>query len=114
MPLGTGSGPTEVQEPDGPTQGYIHWSSYLYEDKSKSPDQVYGFRTGWDAFVCPALDDGGLPPTNPHPNMIVGGQQRDPRSGSADRVHQGDPMPTTTRAAVVWGHHEDWKVEQSP
>lgn len=21
-------------------------------------------------------------------------------------------MPTTTRAAVVWGHHEDWKIEE--
>ena len=20
-------------------------------------------------------------------------------------------MPTTTRAAVLWGHHEDWKIE---
>ena len=21
-------------------------------------------------------------------------------------------MPTTTRAAVLWGHHEDWKIEE--
>ena len=48
-----------------PSEGYIHWSSYLYGDRSKLGNKaVYLSQHGWDAFTCPSLDLGGLPPTN--------------------------------------------------
>jgi prepilin-type processing-associated H-X9-DG protein len=48
-----------------PTEGYIHWSSYLYGDRSKrGTTAAYQSTQGWDAFVCPSFGNGGLPPTN--------------------------------------------------
>lgn len=67
-----------VQSPTAADKGYIHWSSYIYskfgEGKiataapppgvSKSVPSPYTTLSGWDAFQCPSLTDGGLPPTN--------------------------------------------------
>jgi prepilin-type N-terminal cleavage/methylation domain-containing protein/prepilin-type processing-associated H-X9-DG protein len=52
-----------------PTYGYIHWSSYIYGGVGRTPV---------DAFLCPALDSGGLPPTNPAPQDRDSGQVNDP------------------------------------
>ncbi len=43
-----------VQTPTSPSDGYIHWSSYLYGTG----------RTPAAAFTCPSMDRGGLPPTD--------------------------------------------------
>jgi prepilin-type N-terminal cleavage/methylation domain-containing protein/prepilin-type processing-associated H-X9-DG protein len=45
-------------EPGIPNNGYLHWSYYIY-GVGKTPA---------DAFKCPSLDRGGLPPTNPTPD----------------------------------------------
>jgi prepilin-type processing-associated H-X9-DG protein len=74
-----------VQTPDAAINGYIHWSSYIYEDKSTGGttglgaqnDGAYKSTDGWGAFMCPSIPDGGLPPTNPAPNMLVPGQDID-------------------------------------
>jgi prepilin-type N-terminal cleavage/methylation domain-containing protein/prepilin-type processing-associated H-X9-DG protein len=52
-----------------PTYGYIHWSSYIYGGVGRTPP---------DAFLCAALDNGGLPPTNPAPADRDAGQVNDP------------------------------------
>lgn len=55
-----------TQLPDPPQDGYIHWSSYLYKKggSSKTTD-IYRLGTsGWEAFTCPSMNNGGLPPTN--------------------------------------------------
>ena len=53
------------QEPDSPKDGYVHWSSFIYGDKSKSgTDNAYKQLGGWDALQCPSLPNGGLPPAN--------------------------------------------------
>lgn len=71
------------EEPKKPFNGYIHWSSYLFVDRS---DRTFASATppaqgivyanpgpyasnlgGWDMFKCPSLPNGGLPPTDPAP-----------------------------------------------
>jgi prepilin-type N-terminal cleavage/methylation domain-containing protein/prepilin-type processing-associated H-X9-DG protein len=54
-----------AQEPSTPDQGYVHWSSYLFADKSRIDDPtIYNSTNGWDIFQCPSIDKGGLPPAN--------------------------------------------------
>ena len=53
-----------VQTPDSWEQGYIHWSSYLY-GTGKTPPA---------AFTCPAMNRGGLPPTNTTSDNLDPGQ----------------------------------------
>ena len=61
-------GPSGTQLPAAAGQGYIHWSSFLYKRKDMSgTDAVFRSLTGWEAFTCPSMDNGGLPPTNTYP-----------------------------------------------
>ena len=53
-----------VQTPTDPSAGYVHWSSYLYGSGSVPAK----------AFQCPALRQGGLPPTNTPPGNRDPGQ----------------------------------------
>lgn len=54
-----------VQTPTQPTEGCVHWSSFLYGDKNRAgTDAAYKSLSGWDAFQCPSLSNGGLPPAN--------------------------------------------------
>jgi prepilin-type N-terminal cleavage/methylation domain-containing protein/prepilin-type processing-associated H-X9-DG protein len=77
--------------PDAPVNGYIHWSSFLYREASVdrissgtsaaippygsvpyiqcSNPLLYGSKQGWDMFMCPSLQEGGLPPACPAPAM---------------------------------------------
>ena len=53
------------KQPDSATAGYVHWSSFLYGDRSKRGTRAaYESLQGWDAFVCPSFNNGGLAPTN--------------------------------------------------
>lgn len=62
------------QKSGTPTEGYIHWSSYLYGDKSKrGSSEVYSNLHGWDAFQCPTFEGGGLPPTNTYAENVGAG-----------------------------------------
>jgi prepilin-type N-terminal cleavage/methylation domain-containing protein/prepilin-type processing-associated H-X9-DG protein len=57
--------PVSGQLPTQPANGYVHWSSYLYGDKAKQgTDAPFRDTFGWDAFQCPSLEKGGLPPAN--------------------------------------------------
>jgi prepilin-type N-terminal cleavage/methylation domain-containing protein/prepilin-type processing-associated H-X9-DG protein len=54
--------------------GYIHWSSFLFsgftDDQAGAANNTNLVAVGKlpaKAFVCPAFDSGGLPPTNPGP-----------------------------------------------
>ncbi|MFI5379585.1 MAG: DUF1559 domain-containing protein [Tepidisphaerales bacterium] len=57
----------DTQSPTNPTQGYIHWSSYLYANKSKAGPSIFQSLDGWGAFLCPSLEKGGQPATNTYP-----------------------------------------------
>jgi prepilin-type N-terminal cleavage/methylation domain-containing protein/prepilin-type processing-associated H-X9-DG protein len=53
------------QVPTEPTEGYVHWSSFLYARKDLlGSDDAFRGTTGWEMFQCPSLDNGGLPPAN--------------------------------------------------
>jgi prepilin-type processing-associated H-X9-DG protein len=55
--------------------GYIHWSSYLYKKGgSQAGDSIYRDLKGWDAFQCPSLEEGGLPPDNTYDANLDSGQ----------------------------------------
>lgn len=56
---------TGQQIPSTPDNGYVHWSSFLYGEKDAiNNDDIYRSSHGWDAFKCPSLQNGGLPPAN--------------------------------------------------
>jgi prepilin-type N-terminal cleavage/methylation domain-containing protein/prepilin-type processing-associated H-X9-DG protein len=65
------------QTPDAATQGYTHWSSFIYGDKSRRGPEMFSSKTGWGAFECPELDSGGLPPTNTYAENHDPGQSND-------------------------------------
>src|SRR5262249_43051989 len=61
-----------------------HWSSFIYGDKAKaSSDAAYLSESGWDAFKCPSLPKGGLPPAN-----------------TFDENHDG--LPSETPGQIDW------------
>lgn len=66
------------------SKGYIHWSSYLYK-KGKGNPNIYLGLSGWDAFLCPSLPEGGLPPTNTYAANLDGGQSNDAGPGVIDQ-----------------------------
>jgi prepilin-type N-terminal cleavage/methylation domain-containing protein/prepilin-type processing-associated H-X9-DG protein len=57
------------------TQGYVHWSSLIFQGGKHFPtstalastDPVYLSNSGWDMFLCPSINNGGLPPANTFP-----------------------------------------------
>jgi prepilin-type N-terminal cleavage/methylation domain-containing protein/prepilin-type processing-associated H-X9-DG protein len=57
------------------TQGYVHWSSLIFQGGKHFPastalastDPVYLSLTGWDVFQCPSINNGGLAPANTFP-----------------------------------------------
>ena len=54
-----------AQTPSIPSQGYVHWSAYLFADKSRwDDDAIYESTSGWELFQCPSIPGGGLPPAN--------------------------------------------------
>lgn len=67
-PSPTWRGPND-QYPN-PTYGYIHWSSFIYGSSISG--------AAAEAFKCPSLENGGLPPTNPKPGGFDDGQVNDP------------------------------------
>jgi prepilin-type N-terminal cleavage/methylation domain-containing protein/prepilin-type processing-associated H-X9-DG protein len=61
-----------------PTQGYINWTSFLYQRKDAVANMnTYQNLTGWEMFQCPSINDGGIPPTDPSSQMIEPGQISD-------------------------------------
>ncbi|MGA2498884.1 MAG: type II secretion system protein [Tepidisphaeraceae bacterium] len=62
------------QTPNAAVNGYVHWSSFLYGDKSKSGPGIFQSTVGWDALQCPSVQSGGLSPTNTFPANLQDGQ----------------------------------------
>ena len=53
-----------TQLPALPTQGYVHWSSFLYQKTLTANDPALLSTHGWEVFQCPSLPNGGIPPAN--------------------------------------------------
>jgi prepilin-type N-terminal cleavage/methylation domain-containing protein/prepilin-type processing-associated H-X9-DG protein len=59
--------------------GYIHWSSFLYGRKDLVGTQgIFQSTVGWEAFQCPTINQGGLPPSDTYSANLDPGQANDP------------------------------------
>jgi prepilin-type N-terminal cleavage/methylation domain-containing protein/prepilin-type processing-associated H-X9-DG protein len=92
-------------DPGGPgieddSQGYVHWSSYLFKGKVGANDDpsLYRSLVGWDMFTCPSIENGGLPATNPTDQNREPGQESD-APGVIDQ--QAPRMAYTGNEAVL-------------
>jgi prepilin-type N-terminal cleavage/methylation domain-containing protein/prepilin-type processing-associated H-X9-DG protein len=68
-----------AQLPNAATAGYLHWTGLIYGDaRGSNNGGGAGLGNGRvvsaDAFLCPSLDKGGLPPTNPAAGNLDDGQ----------------------------------------
>lgn len=79
-------GPGDQYDP--PTHGYVHWSSYIFGERINSAMS--------EAFKCPSLEFGGLPPTNPKPGGFDEGQVND-----ADFSAGAEPDAQAARCAYT-------------
>jgi prepilin-type N-terminal cleavage/methylation domain-containing protein/prepilin-type processing-associated H-X9-DG protein len=62
---GLGWDPVIGQIPTTPVNGYVHWSSFLYQDLNlMTSNQTFTLNSAWRLFQCPALLNGGLAPAN--------------------------------------------------
>ena len=75
-----------------PTYGYVHWSSYIYGTKNGPPA---------DAFKCPTIDNGGLPPTNPPVEGLDPGQATDPDFTGSEFDAQAPRCAYTVNEAIM-------------
>jgi prepilin-type N-terminal cleavage/methylation domain-containing protein/prepilin-type processing-associated H-X9-DG protein len=83
-----------TQTPASATRGYIHWSSFLYGANAGGSGSGV---SGPEAFQCPSIENGGLPPTNPDPNNLDEGQTPE-TSGIVDQ--QAPRMAYTLNEAL--------------
>ncbi|MEI8195196.1 MAG: prepilin-type N-terminal cleavage/methylation domain-containing protein [Phycisphaerae bacterium] len=85
------------QLPSTPDQGYVHWSSFLYGDKSKlASTSAFTSAAGWKMFTCPSLPNNGLLPANTTLNRDDGLPNES--SGVVDR--QAPRMAYTVNEAI--------------
>jgi prepilin-type N-terminal cleavage/methylation domain-containing protein/prepilin-type processing-associated H-X9-DG protein len=94
-----------VELPTYATDGYVHWSSYIYGDKS-SPmtyPNIYESTFDWEAFQCPSIDQGGLPPDESTATTIDPGQNYDPANNSNPLKpdYQAPRMAYTANEAIM-------------
>lgn len=74
----------DSEVPDQAVNGYVHWSSFLYNSQGTTVRNRYLNTAGWEMFQCPDIPNGGLPPTNTYPGNLDGGQQNDQGSNVID------------------------------
>jgi prepilin-type N-terminal cleavage/methylation domain-containing protein/prepilin-type processing-associated H-X9-DG protein len=86
-------GRTPADHETTPVLGYIHWSAFIYGSLPASSAQ--------EAFMCPSLDDGGLPPSNPKPGDEIPGQVSDPDTTAGNYDEQVRRCAYTVNEAIV-------------
>lgn len=88
-----------TETPDAAVNGYIHWSSFLYGRKDRSAtDAIFRSPVGWEAFQCPSIDNGGLPPTNTYDANHDSGQINDDGANIVDQ--QAPRLAYTVNEAI--------------
>lgn len=81
--------PGGAQQPTAAVNGYLHWSAQIYG----GPGAVVAA----DAFLCPSIRNGGLPPTNTTSANLDGGQANE-TTGIVDK--QAPRMAYTLNEAL--------------
>lgn len=75
----------DSSKPDIWGQGYISWSATIMNKGAlDGSDPVFRSTLGWEAFQCPSLDNGGLPPASTYPANLDAGI-------SNEITYSGDP-----------------------
>ncbi len=61
------------------SNGYVHWSSFIYgrKDIAVSYPSTFQSTFGWEAFQCPSMNEGGLPACESSPANTDPGQHPD-------------------------------------
>ncbi len=97
-----------TETPNYATQGYVHWSSYIYgqKDQGNQYPGIYQSTLGWEAFQCPSINNGGLPADEPSANNTEPGQNFDPASAGNTGPqhlpdHQAPRMAYTANEAIM-------------
>jgi prepilin-type N-terminal cleavage/methylation domain-containing protein/prepilin-type processing-associated H-X9-DG protein len=94
-----------IETPPYATSGYVHWSSFIYgrKDLGVNYPNIYLSTFGWEAFQCPSIDQGGLPPDEPAAGTIETGQNYDPANGSNPLMpdYQAPRLAYTANEAVM-------------
>lgn len=104
MALNGTIGNATTETPTSAVTGYVHWSSYLYRKggnvgtKTTDLGSIYHTLSGWDMFMCPSLENGGLPPTNTWDGNLDAGQQPE-TAGVLDQ--QSPRLAYTVNEAVM-------------
>ena len=60
-----------------PVGGYIHWSSLIKDPSLDQTDRTFLSTTGWEAYQCPSLNNGGVCPANTYPANLDAGLSND-------------------------------------
>jgi prepilin-type N-terminal cleavage/methylation domain-containing protein/prepilin-type processing-associated H-X9-DG protein len=82
-------------------RGYTHWSWYIYSTgKKQLAPGASATGVSQDAFICPSLIEGGLPPTNPSDSDMQPGQLRDPTTAAGIVDAQVRRLAYTVNEAV--------------
>jgi prepilin-type N-terminal cleavage/methylation domain-containing protein/prepilin-type processing-associated H-X9-DG protein len=94
-----------VETPGQASQGYIHWSSFIYGRKDLEVTYPKPFQStqGWEVFQCPSINEGGLPPDEPTAQTLETGQNYDPANGSNPALpdYQAPRMAYTANEAIM-------------
>lgn len=88
---------TGTQLPAGAAWGYAHWSHFILGTVPK------------DAFTCPSLAKGGLPPTDPEPGNFDANQGIDSANGGSGPDPSGRITAVTAPEAPV-AYYPDWQA----
>lgn len=86
--------------------GYVHWSSYIYGTRPGQQPET--------AFLCPALDKGGAPPTDPASDNFEPGQIADPGVNAGVVDQQVRRCAYTLNEGVVPRNKFDINVADGP
>jgi prepilin-type N-terminal cleavage/methylation domain-containing protein/prepilin-type processing-associated H-X9-DG protein len=68
---------TNSETPDQATNGYYHWSAFIFGDQNLRRPGVFQSPSAWAMFQCPDINNGGLAPTNTYATNRDEGQTND-------------------------------------
>ncbi len=95
--------PGSSETPTSDLSGYVNWSGYFYGNKTNiGSTTVFTTIAGWGMFQCPALDNGGQPPSNTFAgNLEIGQRVEESAPGGLSTPWNGCDMQAPRLSYVV-------------
>jgi prepilin-type processing-associated H-X9-DG protein len=103
-------GVANSEGPTSATNGYVHWSSFIYGRKDLGVQYPASFQNtfGWEAFQCPSVNEGGLPAAGPCSVNQDSGQTPDPANPTCTNLgptgtpdYQAPRLAYTANEAII-------------